>query len=114
MSNRKQFTLEELKTKFYLLKHEIDDRQAQVIAYVDGEESYNMWDFDHPEATPEELEAARAACIRAALRKAGISLRKSPPPYEDIEAEVHRRAQDYSESLRAYFETESWIETGQW
>ncbi|MGA1753719.1 MAG: hypothetical protein ACO395_10280 [Pontimonas sp.] len=141
MSNRKEFTLEELEWKLVLLRREyarlltswateerldecheamaslgewIDDRRALVIAYVDGVQNCNVWAFNHPEATLEEVKVHRAACIRAALTKAGISPTKSSPPYEDIEAEMHRRAQEYSEELRAHFDLESCVETGQW
>lgn len=139
MSNRKEFTIEELEWKLVLLRREyarlltsgteerldecyehmaslgewIDDRRALVVAYVDGVHNWNVWDFENPEATDEESWAARTACIRAALTKAGISPTKRPP-YEDIEAEENRRIQDYSEALREHFDLERCLETGQW
>jgi len=82
---------------------DLEDREALVRAWVNGEQDHSVWDFDHPGATPEELEAARTACIEAALKRAGIPVTTEPPTSYEIEDEMESRVQEYSDALRHWY-----------
>lgn len=85
------------------IMQDLEAREALVRAYVDGNQAHSVWDFDHPEATPEELEAARTACIEAALKEAGIPVTTEPPTSYEIEDEMESRVQEYSDALREWY-----------
>jgi hypothetical protein len=85
------------------IKDLLEDREALVRAWVNGTQDHSVWECNHREATPEELEASRKACIEAALKQAGIPVDTEPPTDYEIEDEYEYRVQEYAEALREWY-----------